>query len=292
MAKAAIQAATETAAFRPSVVLALAQAPLDAEGVGLVRQADPETTLAFWFVEDFRRFGYLADVAPAYDLVFHIQGDLLNTKLKSWGVPLPMYIPAAADEAVFSPGPIDSAFAAKVSMMGAGYPNRRHILSALAKGWKTANRSPDDFKIFGDGWDGAESLAPHLFEGGRRLSPIECAAVFRSTAVNLNIHSGLGQGLDPEGAFVNPRTFEVAACAGFQIVDNRSLFPDLFSRLELTTFEDPRELPDLIESALANPDQRIYQADAACRKVLTHHLYRHRLDSMLEFAGAFFPRRD
>lgn len=287
MSAAASFAASEVQHFHPSLILFLAQAPLDAVGLMAIREARPEAISAFWFVEDYRRFGYLADIAPAFDIVLHIQGRLLDSTLRNLGVSRAAYLPAAADETVFAPGPPDPHYAAQISMMGAGYPNRRKIMANLAKALKSAEGPRKKLTIFGSGWDNAPSiLTPRLFEGGRRVTTKECAAIYRSSDVNLNIHSGTGEGLDPEGAFVNPRTFEVAAAGGFQIIDSRELLPPLFGDGELTVISDPEELPDAVANALKNPDLRRAQAEAARKTVLSKHLYRHRLSAVLRAVGA------
>ena len=60
--------------------------------------------------------------------------------------------------------------------------------------------------------------------------------VFNASRINLNIHSCNGEGLDPEADFVNPRTFELAACGAFQLVDERCLRPELFTDQEVASF--------------------------------------------------------
>jgi spore maturation protein CgeB len=279
-------AARAVKAFGPSLVLALAQAPLDAAGVGALRESFPEAFLAFWFVEDYRRFGYVKDVAGAWDLVLHIQEGPFEKALRQLGVGRAMYLPAAADEEAFAPGPKDPRFSSKVSLMGAGYPNRLRIMEPVAKAWAKAGLPPGDFRIYGSGWERApESLSGHLFEGGRRVSAQECALISRSTEVSLNIHSGPGPGFDPEGLFVNPRTFEVAAAGGFQIVDNRPLLPGLFPEGDLTVIDSPSELPEAVFQALKDPDRRRAQREAARKTTLSRHLYRHRMAAVLKELG-------
>jgi spore maturation protein CgeB len=285
-AASAALVAREALVFSPSIMLALAQAPLDASGIGQIRQMAPKTLLAFWFVEDFQRFGYVNEVAPAYDMFFHIQGDLLAEKILKWGLDRAWYLPAATDESVFRPGPIDPLYGAKVSLMGAGYPNRRHLLLQVAEHFEQKSISGRDFKIFGSGWEKApELLTSHLFEGGRRVSQAECVSIYRSSAINLNIHSGNGDSFDTIGAFVNPRTFEVASCGGFQIVDQRDLLSDLFPKSNLAAIDNPKDLIPMIEEYLAAPEKRAFMAKEARKTVLSQHTYRHRLEAILKWAS-------
>ncbi|MDR1546242.1 MAG: glycosyltransferase [Deltaproteobacteria bacterium] len=280
------QAAEAAAAFDPSLVLVLAQAPLDARGVALVREKAPASPTAFWFVEDFRRFGYVSEVAPAYDLFFHLQGPLMTPNLKNWGLPRAWTLPAAAEPSLFRPRTdVPAPYRATVSFMGAGYPNRRAILADFAANWARRGRRPEDFRIFGSGWDRCPPiLRPHLFEDGRRVTAEECALIYAGAQVSLNIHSGDAAGFDRGGAFVNPRTFEAAAAGSPQVVDRRELLADAFDDDEISAVDEPAELLTAVERLLDDPPKARRQAQAARARVLKEHLYAHRLAFIMRHA--------
>jgi spore maturation protein CgeB len=278
----------ELKAFAPDLFLALAQAPLEPKGLLSLRSKFSETVFAFWFVEDFESFSYAMDLVPLYDHFFHIQGDYIVDKLKNLGVRSEHYLPPCADASFFKPKSVPREYRAQLSFMGAGYPNRRNIFAKLSQGyWKSTARNAEQYRIFGSGWESAPNLAPHLFEGGRRISPGETALVYAGSVVQLNIHSGHGEGFNPGSFFVNPRTFEIAAAGGFQIVDFRPLLQGLFDETELTVSNSPDSLPALIEHYLENPEEAQEKGLAARRKVLARHLYTHRLQKIIELA---FPR--
>ncbi|MDR1677397.1 MAG: glycosyltransferase [Deltaproteobacteria bacterium] len=296
MSASAREAAGVAQDFKPDLILNLAQVPLDDNGLTLLREKVPRALLAFWFVEDFNRFTYVNRVAPAYDLFFHIQGQLLDKSLRDWGLARAFYLPPAADASVFRPrgqepdslsDQVPDAFRATLSVAGAGYPNRRVILADLAeKFWPTSGRATSEFKIFGSGWEGCpQILKKHLFENGRRLSTEECALVYAGGQINLNLHSGDGSSFDEPSAFVNPRTFELASCASLQIVDNRSLLTGLFERDELEIIDQPSDLPGAILKHLNDPQLGITMGQKARQRVLNQHLYLHRLKFILECAG-------
>jgi spore maturation protein CgeB len=283
LAGSALETARAAKDFRPDLILALAQAPLDAQGLALLRDEAPWARLAFWFVEDFNRFRYVSGVAPAYDLFFHIQGRLMDGELRDWGLARAWYLPLAADASLFRPQPVPERFRAKLSLAGAGYPNRRAILADLAQNfWARGRWGNYRFRIFGSGWEGCpEVLARHLFEGGRRLTAEECALAYAGGEVNLNLHSGNGSGFDGPSAFVNPRTFELAASQSLQIVDDRLLLEGLFGPGELEIVRDPAQLPEAIEKHLNDPELGRDMALRARRRVLREHLYAHRLRFIL-----------
>jgi spore maturation protein CgeB len=276
--------------FKPDLIVALAQAPLTAETLAFLKK-ESDGLWAFWFVEDFRVFRYVEEVAPCYDLFFHLQGDLLEASLARWGLNRAWCLPPAADPVFFQPrAQVPAQYQAAVSLMGAGYPNRRQILTSLYNDyWLKSGHPAETLKIFGSGWEGLEPpLAERLFEGGRRVSPQECAWIYAGSQVNLNIHSSLTPGLNPQSAFVNPRTFELAACGALQLVDRRPLLAGLFSEEEVAVFDHPSQLPEKIEYYLARPKLRQTMGEAARARVLADHQYTHRLEFMIKRAQSPF----
>lgn len=285
------KALLEAASFKPDLVISLAQAPLDTPALARLRAA-VEAPLVFWLVEDYRHFGYVAEIAPAYDVFFHIQAGGIEDSLKNWGLQRYAYLPLAADPDLFKPSAemVPAAYRAELSFMGAGYPNRRRLLAHLAEHyWPASGRPAGDFKIFGSGWEGtAGPLREHLFEKGRRVSSAECALIYAGGRINLNLHSSFRSrpGFEPQSLFVNPRTFEIAAAGSFQIVDERPLLPDLFREgRELAVIGDPAGLPDMIDHYLNRPEEIEAMGRAARKRVLEEHRYENRLESILDFLG-------
>jgi len=176
------------------------------------------------------------------------------------------------------------AYGSDVSFVGAGYANRREIFPRLVgEDWR--------FKLWGNEWEGATDLTSVLQRNGARINTDDCQKVFNATAVNLNLHSWAGSGFDPDGDFVNPRTFELAACGAFQLADRRSLMPDLFTGSEIATVSSPDELPGEISRWLREPEQRVAMAMQARRRVLAAHTYAHRMRDLLSQIGVASPDR-
>ncbi len=263
---------------KPHLVLALAQAPVTTRL--LDRLAEQGVATALWFVEDFRRFPYWQHVAPHYRYVFTIQRGGCLEAFAAAGIQNACYLPCAADPAVHAPCVLSDGERAEigsaVSFVGAGYHNRRATFRRLLG---------MDFKIWGSEWEGAAGLWTTVVQrGGARLSTADCVRVFNATAVNLNLHSSTYvDGVDPIGDFVNPRTFELAACGAFQLVDERRLLPELFvPGVEIATFASAAELRERVEHYVAHPEERRAMAAAGRRRVLAEHTYEMRMAQMLE----------
>lgn len=270
----------------PDLVLAIAQAPLTLAVLEHLRKKKFLT--AMWFVENYRHLTYWQQLAAGYDYWFVIQQAECQEAFKRAGARDVGYLPMAADPAVHRPLALTDAeraeYGADLSFVGAGYPNRRALLPRwLSKDWS--------FKLWGNEWEGAADLAPVLQRRGARIDTEACMKVFNASTINLNLHSCGGDALDPQADFVNPRTFELAACGAFQLTDERALLPDLFTDEEIVRFRRTEDVPALIRMWLDDPGGRRTIAESARTRVLRQHTYRHRMAELLAAIGLRQPDR-
>lgn len=259
--------------FRPDLVIGLAQAPLNASVCARLRAAGMK--VVFWFVENHRVLPYWKHVAKDYDVFFAIQDEPFLSMLRDAGSPKAVYLPTACDPERHARVALSDAererFGADVGFAGAPYVNRQRILLGLI------DLGP---RIWGEGWDRTE-LARLAGNDGARFDLVDMMRIFSATRVNLNIHSANHvDGLDPDPDYVNPRTFELAACGAFQLVDARAPLPALFRDDEVVTFRSTSELRRLITHFLARPDERAAIADRARARALTEHTFAHRVRTM------------
>jgi spore maturation protein CgeB len=278
------QLVLEAVAEKPvDILICLAQAPMSPRALTELRNRGITTVL--WFVEDGNRFSTWQQVAPFYDYIFVIQKGDFPQKVEAAGAGRALYLPCACHSESHKPLILDdeerSKWGSDVSFVGAGYNNRQHIFATLTEA---------DFKIWGTEWPISPPFDRLVQEYGRRIDPEEYVKIFNATKVNLNLHSSTERdGVEPNGDFVNPRTFELAACGAFQLVDNRALLPELFDiGEELITFSDRAEMHEKIDYYLAHPDERRYHAERSRDRVLRDHTYEKRMRSML---GAIYADR-
>ncbi len=261
----------------PDLVLALAQAPLDRRALKDLKALG--TASAFWFVEDYRLMTYFREVAASYDYFFHIQGPELQAELDTLGANH-AFLPMAAHPPLHRPLELSETelrtYGAPVGFMGAGYPNRQRIFKNLVgRGL--------NFRLWGVGWRGIKELEPCLAQE-RYLQSEEVAKIYNACQVVINLHSSPLCEQRVGGAdFVNPRTLEVPACGGFQLVDRvRGLENFLIPGVEVAVFHDENELLEMIDHYLRHPEERAALAQAGRRQVLARHTYYHRMEALLE----------
>lgn len=264
----------QAAVLKPDLVLAMAQAPLSMSVLGQLRGAGIRT--AFWFVENWRVLPYWKEVAVGYDVFFAIQGQPFLDQVRAAGAEKAVYLPTACDPERHLPVTLTAGerlrYAAQVSFAGAPYLNRRRLLAAMGD---------YELKLWGEGWEQTE-LARFAVGSGHRFSLDEMVRVFAGSQINLNIHAATHvDGLDPDPDYLNPRTFELAACGAFQLVDAREPLADAFSADEVVSFRTVPELRGQVEYFLARPAEREAMAARARTRALAAHTFIHRIRRIL-----------
>jgi spore maturation protein CgeB len=265
-------------AFNPDLVFALAQSPVTLNCLEELKGR--EITTAYWFVEDYRVMDYWEAIAPHYDFFFTIQRGEFIDRLAKAGVRNAHYLPMAAFPDIhrnehLSGEELDY-YGSDISFLGAGYYNRRHFFKGLLD---------FDFKIWGNEWPHDSYLTKYLQRNGERIETDDAVKVFNASKININLHSSTHhRGINPFGDFVNPRTFEIASCGGFQLVDRREEIGDLFEvGKEIILFDDIDDLRNKISHYLKHPDDRRRIAEKARQKIMKEHTYEHRMQDMLLF---------
>ncbi len=268
--------AARAADFQPDLILALAQAPLTPQAIERLKSL--KIPVAFWFVEDFRTLPYWKEIAGSYDFFFTIQQGEVFEQLQSAGAKSVYYLPQGCFPDAHRPLKLSQdeqkIYEADLSFMGAAYYNRKQTFPQLLE---------HDFKIWGTDWDLQSPIGQRVQNENRRVSSEESVKIYNGAKIHLNLHSSTyHEGVNSEGDFVNPRTFEISACGGFQLVDRRSELADLFLEgEEIATFTSVADLKQKISYYLANAEERRLIAQKGRERVLAEHTLEHRMTELL-----------
>jgi spore maturation protein CgeB len=85
------------------------------------------------------------------------------------------------------------------------------------------------------------------------------------------------------GKSINNRTFDVAACGSFQLIQFKEDLPNHFiENEEIVSFNNNQELAQKIDYYLKSEEERRWIADNARKRVLKDHTFEQRLENMLE----------
>jgi len=233
----------------------------------------------FWFLEDGFSPAYSSwrNIAGEFDFFFSIQPAGFLEEAKAFGVKNAFHLPHGCDPKIHKRTRLSESgiklYGSDLSFMGAPYPNRIEAFKQL----KNYN-----FKIWGEGWDKIEMSG---IKGGKRsIGQVTAAKIFNASKINLNLHSSNEVKNKFSGDFANPRTFALAGCSAFQLVDERGTIPSFFKLdEEIVCFQTIEELKEKIDYYLAHPKKREEIAKAARERAYKEHTYTHRIEQMVEF---------
>jgi len=147
-------------------------------------------------------------------------------------------------------------FECDVFICGMGWKERQTFLEQVD--WSGIN-----LQILGR-WDGIteKSQLSQFYRPGLVMNNT-LPGRYASAKINLNFHR-----FHPEAKSLNPRAYEIAACGGFQLTDERN-DGSLFAR-SLPTFTTPHELGQKVRWYLENPEKREQQAELQWQLVQPH----------------------
>lgn len=258
-------------------VLAVTGQNLHFGAVGTLRKAGIKTALLCtespYLTMERERFD-----AVHYDVVF--TNDKNATHL--FGKPA-VYLPAAYNPNVHTRAGRTIDNPPDVFFVGSGFEERKQLFAGAD--WTGIN-----LKIAGTLWDGNQDTDTIL---RRLMDNQEAAAYYRSAAISLNHHRttmdySSGQHIAQGGAYsAGPRFYEIAACGGFQLIDDSRPEAAAVLGAALATYRagDSSSLEREIRYWLANPAARQERA-AAQHAAIQPHSWTNRAAELLEQLSA------
>jgi spore maturation protein CgeB len=186
------------------------------------------------------------------------------------------YLPQCANHHIRKPTKLDAAdiemFSSDIMLMGSMYPYRLRFVEELM-----------DFKpaLWGKGWARADNAGILKLYKGREIWGVDKTKAICGAAVSLNPHHPLN---DIRGT--QSRTFDIAACGGFQLSEYKEDMEDLFKiGEEIICYRTIDELRKLLKYYLLHPDERREISLAGQKRVLKDHTYDERARQLLEIVN-------
>lgn len=263
-------------AARPDLMIVFKGSSVDAEALWEIRRSTSTVTMNI-FPDNPLYMMPFKNIEPYH--FFFIKDSYALTTLEKIGFQNVRYLPHAADVEVCKPVALtpeeQKEWGSDLSLIGSHYPYRGFLMRALER---------FDLKIWGKGWASLPSTDPiRRCVQGRSVWGEEKTKVVCGSKISLNPHHPLN---DITG--INDRTFEIAACGGFQLLDRKGDLEKHFKiGEEMIPFGHKKELLDLIRYYLNHDDERQKIAENARRRVLKEHTVENRVDELLSIYGVY-----
>lgn len=227
--------------------------------------------IALWFPDHIGVFGKSMFLNADYDFLFFkdpyiveiLQNDL---NIKSYYLP-ECCNPIHHRKVTLSEADIKK-YKCDLTTAGNMHPNRVALLKHLKE---------FDCKIWGNppsGWMDVTGIKGMLMN--EFVANIEKSKAFSAAKIVIN-------NLQPSEIIgVNVRTFEIAGCGAFQLINYRSGLSQLYKDDEMVSYKTVDNLKELILYYLENDTERLAIAERAYTRTINEHTYSNRLLTLLE----------
>ncbi len=184
------------------------------------------------------------------------------------------FLPQCTDPDVHTPMRIKDEkhrfFQSEISLIGSMYPYRLELIKQL-KDYKP--------KIWGKGWQKSDDAEIKKLYMGMDIRGDDKAMAISNSKISLNPHHPLN---DIFG--VNRRTYDIAACKGFQLADLKEDMHHSYAvNDEIVCYSTLEELREKLNYFINHSDEREIIAEKAYNKTLKYHTYYHRAKEILEY---------
>jgi spore maturation protein CgeB len=257
---------------------------------------------ACWFLDDPQEIDATSKAGVLYDNVFTVEPNCVaaHQEAGSKGV---AFLPLGCFPPIQKKMEVEDRYKSDICFIGVAFPARVEFFDSVADFLKDYN-----VKIIGGGLNIGSSDDPWLWKRKLKrldvlekfiiddvVNPEEAAKYYNGAKINLNYHrsavdqrfsEGNKAGIMPTG--VSGRTFEIAGCGAFQMIDDsrpdyaRHFIPDK----EIAAFHDTKDFKRKVEYYLSHEEERQAIAEAAQKRAYAEHTYEKRLQKMLEQTGA------
>jgi len=284
--------------FEPDLVLHIV-GRLTERILGALKKLKVKT--AIWFLDDPQEIDKTSQMGALYDFVYTVESACVKVH-KQAGSKSAEFLPLACFPKIQNKIEVEDKYKSDICFIGVPFPRRVDFFDSAADFLKDYN-----VKIIGGGPRIGSLEDPWMWKRKLKrldvlekfildevIQPEEAAKYYNGAKINLNIHraavderfaKGNMQGILPQG--VSGRTFEIAGCAGFQLIDmERSDYKIHFEEnKEIVAFNDIEDLKKKIEYYLNHNDERIAVAEASQKRAYQEHTYKNRLQKVLERAS-------
>lgn len=270
-------------AFSPEIMITIC-GPRSILPVDIVRKIrSMGIVTVVWFADDPYAIDNTLAVAAEYDYVFTIDSGCIPY-YESRGCTKISHLPLGADPDIFYPNPVHPSYHNDVCFIGTGYQNRLRFFEEVLKQLNHVK-----VQLVGHFWEGMR-LSGNCIPGIRKkwINPPEVARYYNGAKIVLNIHRSHDDPLIDKnkvgapGNSINNRTFDIAACRAFQLIDYRPDFKHSFKTGgEMVAFESPKECADLINKYLVDSELRTEMARKSYERTMTHHTFIQRVETMM-----------
>lgn len=273
-----LQAITRT--FQPDLALTLVGFKIPVHFHHWFKQQKIKT--AVWFTEDPYYMDQTSQLSQYYDFIFTIDSAAMEYYRKN-GHTQAYLLPLATEPNIFKPKEVSDRYKSDICFVGYPYPERIKYIQLLL------DKTPYKICLIGKWKKFVYPFIrnPNLLLHEGWVEPSIAANYYNGAKIVLNSHRpyNLKQNqnrIGIEGKTINNRTFDVASCEVFQLVDFKDDLPKFFiENEEIIAYRNNEELVNKTIYYMENESERKRIATNGKKRVLQEHTFEHRLKELI-----------
>ena len=265
---------------KPDLILTLMGRRIPASQLQWLKRVGIKT--AIWLTEDPYYVDISVKLIDCFDYVFTIDSATLELYQKK-GHQQVYHLPLATTPSLFAPKNVDKIYYSDLCLVGYPYSDRIKYIQLLLQytSYKIQVVGPwrHILPLFKD----YENISIH----SDWVEPPIVANYYNGAKIVLNTHRPADQQHNQNklgiiGKSINNRTFDVAACAAFQLIEFKEDLPTHFIELqEIVSFKSTEELIEKTHYYIQAENERKEIAIKGRERVLKEHTFQHRMDKMI-----------
>lgn len=242
--------------------------------------------MGIWFVDDPYDVDESKQKLFGYDFIFTNESECVPVYQRH-GYSKVFYLALGTSPQQFFPDTPPPQYHSDICLVGSPFPRRVEILNFLI-----THLPQRRIKVVGPEWRRYGLKGTDLIE--HHVPPDDMRRFYSGARINLNIHRDAKEqfaswhNLNTEtipAHSPNNRTFDIAACRGFQLVDFRPMLAGFFDlNNEMAVFHDPNDLLNKVNHYLQLPHETQRIATNAYQRAVHHHRFENRLGQMFDIA--------
>ncbi|CAI8751416.1 CgeB family protein [Bacillus sp. IT-79MI2] len=267
--------------FQPQVALTILGDYLSVQAIQYFKENSVK--LACWMTEDPYYFDKTHQIINRFDYIFTIDtGSLKHYQLVH---PNAYHLPLGTNSATFNPRIlVDHAYKSDLLLVGYPYPTRINLIHFLLK------NTNYHIRLVGKGWRNRLQKLwrnnPKVMIKDAWVDPEMVSYFYNGASIVLNphrshnfLHNQNTSGIISES--INNRTFDIAACGAFQLIEKKPNLRSFFTEQEMISYRDYEDCLCKVVTYMNNKEKRQIIAQKARKRVIEQHTFRQRIKEMM-----------
>ncbi|MCU5130617.1 DUF3880 domain-containing protein [Bacillus cereus] len=266
-----------TTTFHPDIVFTLLGNHLPQKATQYFKKRNIK--LAVWLTEDPFYIDTSLLLLKNFDFIFTIDSEALKY-YTALGYTNVYHLPLATNIELFKPNQKNSKYKSEVLLIGYPYPNRVKLIQFLLE------KTPYHYTIIGQHW---RNKLLKKWKNHRRIKiiegwipPQEVALYYNNASLILNPHRSH---LFPQNKnknkvknnTINNRAFDIAACQGFQIIEEKPNLSSFFNKDEIVSYNSFEDCLNKLSFYLNDAISKRLMVEKIHARVISQHTFYERI---------------